>query len=191
MAVGILAGYENSGRDRISARFVKPQAGIGFPSEQLRPRTPYTCQGFRSFGAKSIPAGVSHFRLHEFWANSSLAAFWQPRMRKHRPGWNLLNSLQLNTDGPIDARTSGISGKFDPCQCFRMSGFTNFGDIFSLAALFVAISDAKTSAGIELTQDSHEVWRHRQGKNSFKIHKIPHRCNDFRNFAQTCCGISG
>ena len=27
---------------------------------------------------------------------------------------------------PIDARILGILGKFDPCQCFRISGFRNW-----------------------------------------------------------------
>ena len=30
---------------------------------------------------------------------------------------------------PIDARMVGILGKFDPCQCFGVSGFRNFGEI--------------------------------------------------------------
>ena len=30
---------------------------------------------------------------------------------------------------PIDARILGILGKFDPCRCFRISGFRNFGEI--------------------------------------------------------------
>ena len=32
---------------------------------------------------------------------------------------------------PIDARILGILGKFDPCQCFRISGFRNFGEIWA------------------------------------------------------------
>ena len=30
---------------------------------------------------------------------------------------------------PIDARILGILGKIDPCRCFRISGFRNFGEI--------------------------------------------------------------
>ena len=29
---------------------------------------------------------------------------------------------------PIDARILRILGKFDPCQCFRISSFRNFGE---------------------------------------------------------------
>ena len=48
------------------------------------PRAPHRCQDFRNFGEIwSLPM-FSHFRLQEFWGNSSLATFCQPHMRKHR-----------------------------------------------------------------------------------------------------------
>ena len=36
---------------------------------------------------------------------------------------------QSQSQPTIDARILGILGKFDPCQCFGMSGFRNFGEI--------------------------------------------------------------
>ena len=35
----------------------------------------------------------------------------------------------MESAGAIVAQILGILGKFDPCQCFRISGFRNFGEI--------------------------------------------------------------
>ena len=59
--------------------------------------------------------------------------FLKPEMRKHWQGSNFPKIPKISATMvpalPIDARILGILGKFDPCQCFRISGFRNFGEI--------------------------------------------------------------
>ena len=63
----------------------KHRQGATFPKISC-PGTPHRCQEFRNFGEiRSMPM-FSHFRLQEFWGNSSLAALSQPQMRKASAG---------------------------------------------------------------------------------------------------------
>ena len=59
--------------------------------------------------------------------------FLKLEMRKHWQGSNFSKIPKISATMvpalPIDARILGILGKFDPCQCFRISGFRNFGEI--------------------------------------------------------------
>ena len=60
-----------------------------------------------------------HFRLQEFWGNLGCENI----------GRDQISPKFLAPSLPIDARILGILGKFDPCRCFRISGFRNFGEI--------------------------------------------------------------
>ena len=69
----------------------------------------------------------SHFRLQEFWGNSSLRHF--SNLGCENIGRDQISPKFLAPSLLIDARILGILGKFDPCRCFRISGFRNFGEI--------------------------------------------------------------
>ena len=62
--------------------------------------------------------------------------FLKPEMRKHRQGSNFPKIpkilASMGSRRAIVAQLLGILGKFDPCRCFRFSGFKNFGEICSL-----------------------------------------------------------
>ena len=57
--------------------------------------------------------------------------FLKPEMRKHRQGSNFLKIpkilASMGSARAIVAQILGILGKFDPCRCFRISGFKTFG----------------------------------------------------------------
>ena len=109
----------------------------------------------------------------------------------------------------IDARILGILGKFDPCRCFRISGFRNFGEIrawrhFSnlgcenigrdqISPKFLKPEKRKHRQGLKITQNSgslksENIGRDQIPQNSQNLSNYspgtPHRCQDFRNFGE-------
>ena len=57
----------------------------------------------------------------------------QPPMQKHRQGSNFPKIpkilASMGSAGAVVAQILGILGKFDPCQCFRISSFRISGEI--------------------------------------------------------------
>ena len=71
----------------------------------------------------------SHPRLLECCQARISPKFLKPEMRKHWQGSNLPKIPEIlasmGSARAIVAQILGIWGKFDPCRCFRISGFKN------------------------------------------------------------------
>ena len=84
--------------------------------------------GFWEFWGNLFPADVFAFQasgiLGKFEPGSTLATSDAKSI-----GRDQISPKFLAPSLPIDARILGILGKFDPCRCFRISGFRNFGEI--------------------------------------------------------------
>ena len=134
----------------------------------------------------------SHFRLQEIraWQHFSnlrcdnigrgqmSPKFLKPEMRKHRQGSNFPQIPKICATIaralPIDARSLGILGKFDPCRCFRISGFRNFGEIRAWQHFSNLRCD--NIGRIKFLQNYQNL------RNYSPI--TPHRCQEFRNFGE-------
>ena len=96
-------GCENIGRDQISPKFLAPS----LPIDACRC---FRISGFRNFGEIRAWRHFSNLGCENIGRDQISAKFLAPSL-------------------PIDARILGILGKLDPCRCFRISGFRNFGEI--------------------------------------------------------------
>ena len=102
--------------------------------------------------------------------------FLKPEMRKHRQGSNFPKIPKIlasvGSARAIVAQILGILGKFDPCRCFRISGFKNFGEISSLPMFSHPRLLKCRQARISPKFLKPEMRKHRQGSNFPKIPKI-------------------
>ena len=107
-------GCQNIGRDQISPKFLAPSLPIDARIlEILGKFDPCRCfriSGFRNFGEIRAWRHFSNLGCENIGRDQISPKFLAPSL-------------------PIDARILGIWGKFDPCRCFRISGFRNFGEI--------------------------------------------------------------
>ena len=107
-------GCENIGRDQISPKFLAPalpiDARILGILGKFDPCRCFRISGFRNFGEIRAWRHFSNLRCENIGRDQISPKFLAPSL-------------------PIDARILGILGKFDPCRCFRISGFRNFGEI--------------------------------------------------------------
>ena len=75
----------------------------------------------------------SHPRLLQCRQARISPTFLKPEMRKHWQGSNFPKIPKLlasvGSAQAIVAQMLGILVKFDPCRCFRISGFKNFEEI--------------------------------------------------------------
>ena len=105
---------ENIGRDQISPKFLAPSlptdARILGILGKFDPCRCFRISGFRNFGEIRAWRHFSNLGCENIGRDQISPKFLAPSL-------------------PIDARILGISGKFDPCRCFRISGFRNFGEI--------------------------------------------------------------
>ena len=120
---------------------------------------------------------------HGRWATSDAKTSTGSNFPKIPEAWNAKtsagikfppNSQNLGNYGPalpIDARTLGILGKFDPYQCFSISGFRNFGEIwgqhFSNLGCENIDRDQISPEFLKL-----EIRKHGQGSNFPQLPKI-------------------
>ena len=148
-------GCENIGRDQIAPNFLKPEMrkhrqGSNFPKipkicatiaralpidarilrilGKFDPCRRFRISGFRNFGE------IRAWRGRENIGRDQISPkFLKPEMRKHQQGSSFPKIPKICATIaralPIDARILGILGKFDPCRCFRISDFRNFGEI--------------------------------------------------------------
>ena len=93
------------------------------------PPLPFAFQASRIFG-KFDPCRCFRIRGHENVAGLKLPQ----NMRKHWQGSNFPKIPKiLASMGSAVVIVAQIFGKFDPCQCFRISGFRSFGEICSVS----------------------------------------------------------
>ena len=113
-------GCENIGRDQISPKFLAPSLPIDARIlgilGKFDPCRCFRISGFRNFGEIRAWRHFSNLGCENIGRDQISPKFLAPSL-------------------PIDARILGILGKFDPCRCFRISGFRNFGGNSSLAAI--------------------------------------------------------
>ena len=104
----------------------KHRQGSNFPKISC-PITPHRCQDFGNFG-EFDPCRC--FRISGF-INFGEVRAWRhfSNLGCKNIGRDQISPKFLAPALPIDARNLGILGKFDPCRCFRISGFRNFGEI--------------------------------------------------------------
>ena len=76
----------------------------------------------------------SHFRLQEFWGSLIPADVFTSEVAKVLPGSIFPKIPEARKCENIGS--DQIFGKFDPCQCCRISGFQEFWENSSLAALW-------------------------------------------------------
>ena len=116
-------------------------------------------------------------------------------MRKHRQGSNLPKIPKLlasmGSARAIVAQILGILGQFDPCQCFRISGFKNFGEIRSLPMFSHPRLLKCCQARIALKFLKPEMRKHRQGSNLTKIPKLLASMGSARAIVAQILGILG
>ena len=107
-------GCENIGRDQISPKFLSPSLPIDARIlgilGKFDPCRCFRISGFRNFGEIRAWRHFSNLGCENIGRDQISPKFLAPSL-------------------PIDARILGILGKFDPCRCFRISGFRNFGEI--------------------------------------------------------------
>ena len=107
-------GCENIGRDQISPKFLAPSLPIDARIlgilGKFDPCRCFRISGFRNFGEIRAWRHFSNLGCENIGRDQISPKFLAPSL-------------------PIDARILGILGKFDPCRCFRISGFRNFGEI--------------------------------------------------------------
>ena len=106
---------------------------------------------FWEFWGNLILPVFSHFRLQKFWGNLIPVDVFASDVAKMLPGSNFPKVSEarmpktpagisnfpkipkilasMGSAGAIVAQILGILVKFDPCQCFRISSFKNFGEI--------------------------------------------------------------
>ena len=111
-------------------------------------------------------------------------------MRKHRQGSNFPKIpkilASMGSARAIVAQILGILGKLDPCWCFRISGFKNFGEIWSLP-MFSRPRQARISPKFLKP----EMRKRRQGSNFPKILKILASMGSARAIVAQILGILG
>ena len=94
-------------------------------------------EGAWNFGEIWSLSMFSHPMLRKCCQAQISPKFLKPEMRKHWQGSNFPKILKIlasmGSAGAIVAQILGILEKFDPCQCFRISSFRNFGEIWSLS----------------------------------------------------------
>ena len=130
-------GCENIGRDQISPKFLAPSflidARILGILGKFDPCRCFRISGFRNFGEIRAWRHFSNLGCKNIGRDQISPKFLKPEKRKHRQGSNFpkipKSWATIARALPIDARILGILGKFDPCRCFRISGFRNFGEI--------------------------------------------------------------
>ena len=102
--------------------------------------------------------------------------FLKPEMRKHWQGSNfpkIPKSLaSVGSAGVIVSQILGILGKFDPCQCFRISGFRNFGKFDPCPMFSHPMLRKCCQAQISPKCLKTEIRKHWQGSNFPKVPKI-------------------
>ena len=109
-------GCENIGRDQISPKFLAPSLPIDARILVILGKfDPCRCFNFRI-------SGFRNFGEIRAWRHFS-------NLGCENIGRDQISTKFLAPSLPIDARILGILGKFDPCRCFRISGFRNFGEI--------------------------------------------------------------
>ena len=122
---------------RISPKFLKPQMrkhrqGSNFPKIP-KILASMGSDGARNFGEICSLPMFSHPRLLKCRQARISPKFLKPEMRKHRQGSNFPKIpkilASMGSARAIVAQILGILGKLDPCRCFRISGFKNFGEI--------------------------------------------------------------
>ena len=121
--------------------------------------------------------------------------FLKPEMRKHRQGSNFPKIpkilASMGSARAIVAQILGILGKFDPCRCFRISGFKNFGEIRSLPMFSHPRLLKCRQARISPKFLKPEMRKHRQGSNFPKIPKILASMGSARAVVAQILGILG
>ena len=102
--------------------------------------------------------------------------FLKPEMRKHRQGSNFPKIPKIRATIAralsTDARSLGNLGKFDPCRCFRISGFRNVGEILAWQHFSNLGCENIGRDQISPKFLQPEMRKHRQGSNFPKIPKI-------------------
>ena len=85
------------------------------------------------FWGQLIPVDVFASDVAKMLPGSNFPKVSEAEMRKHWKGSNFPQIpkilASMGSARTIVAQTLGILGKFDPCQCFRVSSFRNFGEI--------------------------------------------------------------
>ena len=179
---------------RISLKFLKPEMrkhrqGSNFP------KIPKILASMGSGGARnfgeiwSLPM-FSHPRLLKCRQARISPKFLKSEMRKHRQGSNFPQIPKIlasvGSARAIVAQILGILGKFDPCRYFRLSGFKNFGEIWSLP-MFSRPRQARISPKFLKP----EMRKRRQGSNFPKIPKILASMGSARAIVAQILGILG
>ena len=118
----------------------------------------------------------SHPRLLNCCQARIFPKFLKPETRKHRHGSNFPKIPKLlasmGSARAIVAQILGILGKFDPCRCFRISSFKNFGEISSLPMFSHPRLLNCCQARISPKFLKPETRKHRHGSNFPKIPKL-------------------
>ena len=117
-------------------------------------------------------------------------------MRKHRRQGSNFPKIpkilaSMGSARAIVAQILGILGKFDPCRCFRISGFKNFGEIWSLPMFSHPRLLKCRQARISPKFLKPEMRKHRQGSNFPKIPKILASMGSARAIVAQILGIVG